>query len=185
MHQYRSPFLPLIALLLTGITAFFAEPHVPYTPSYVVYRYSVAIIIIFVFFRFIAFADKRRAAQLNDVGLLQILHDGAFCITTQAHLQSLGIAFGWLSPNVSIEMAIIPWLFALIGYYAPQQPNGLPNRLITSIPIVTSQNKQIFYTGLIISGILGIIGTFIPTIQIPAFLIPLVVTLFVTSRVKS
>ncbi|MFT5365450.1 MAG: hypothetical protein ACI8V2_000387 [Candidatus Latescibacterota bacterium] len=185
MRTFKSQRIPMIALLLTGVTAFGAESHLPYTHPYVVYRFTAAIVIFYTFFRFIAFADKRRAAQLDEVGLLQPLQDAAFLICTHAHLRELGVRLSWLSPDANVEIGVVSWACILIGYYAPQQPQGLPNLLINQLPFVTPQNKHQFCQGLIVSGCIGVIGTFTPTAQIMWLLLPLTIVLLRAHRAKS
>ncbi|MBT3605703.1 MAG: hypothetical protein HOE48_02655 [Candidatus Latescibacteria bacterium] len=185
MRTFKSQLIPIVSLLLTGITAFWAEDRLPYTHPYVVYRYSLALIIIYAFFRFIALADKRRSAQLDEVGLLRPIQEGAFLICTHTYFLELGIALGWLSTRASVEIGLFSWACLLIGRYAPQHPQGLPSRLINLIPILTSQNRRTFCKGLIISGIIGIIGTFTPTTQIVWLLVPLAITLLRVYRAQS
>lgn len=185
MRTFKSQLIPIISLLLTGITAFWAEDRLPYIHTYVVYRYTLALIIIYAFFRFIAFADKRRSAQLDNVGLLRPIQDGAFLICTHTHFLELGIGLGWLSPHANVEIGLFSWACLLIGRYAPVQPQGLPNRFINLIPIITPQNKLAFCKGLVISGIIGIIGTFTPTAQIVWLLVPLTLTLLRAYRANS
>lgn len=182
MANIQSQRVPIIALLITSITAFLSESHMPYVHTYVVYRYAAAIVVIYAFFRFITFSDKRRATQLDHVGLLRPLHDGAFLICTHSHLRHVGVALGWLSPNVSIEIGLLSWASILIGHYAPKQPTGLPNRLINLIPIVTPRNTPTFCHGLMVSGCIGILGTFTATLQIVWLLLPLAITLWLTYR---
>jgi len=182
MANVQSQRIPIIALFITGITAFLSESHLPYVHTYVVYRYATAIVVIYAFFRFITFSDKRRSTQLDQVGLLRPLHDSAFLICTHSHLRHVGVALGWFSPNVSIEIGLLSWACMLIGYYAPKQPTGLPNRLINLIPLITPHNKPFFCQGLIVSGCIGILGTFTATLQIIWLLLPLTLTLWFTSR---
>ncbi|MGA1196122.1 MAG: hypothetical protein ACO36I_06435 [Candidatus Latescibacterota bacterium] len=182
MANIQSQRVPLIALSITIITAFLSENHLPYVHTYVVYRYAAAIVVIYAFFRFITFSDKRRATQLDEVGLLRPLHDGAFFICTHSHLRHIGVALGWLSPHVSIEIGLLSWASILIGHYAPKQTTGLPNRLIHLLPQITPYNKHFFCNGLIVSGCIGILGTFTATLQIVWLLLPLTITLWLTSR---
>lgn len=184
MQTFKSQYIPIFALLLTGLTALWAENHVSYSPTFVVYRYPAAIVIVYVFFRFIAFADKRKTAQLSEVGLLHPLQDSAFFICTHAHFLELGIELGWLSSQASIEIGLLSWASILLGYHAPKEPQGLPNRLIDHLPITTPHNKTTFTQGLILSGSLGIVGTFVAVAQIFWFLIPLGITLLYCHKIK-
>lgn len=185
MRTFKSQLIPIVSLLLTGITAFWAEDQLPYTHPYVVYRYPLALMVIYAFFRFIAFADKRKSAQLDEVGLLRPIQEGAFLICAHTHFLELGIGLGWLSTRANIEIGLFSWACLLIGRYAPQQPQGLPNRLLNLIPIITPQNKRAVCKGLIISGVIGIIGTFTPTAQIVWLLVPLAITLLRVYRAQS
>ena len=170
--------------MLTGITAFWAENHVSYTPTFVVYRYPAAIVIIYAFFRFVAFADKRKSKQLTEIGLLHPLQDSAFLICTHAHFLELGTHLGWLSPQASIEIGLLSWTSILIGYHAPKDPQGLLNRLIDYLPITTSHNKTTLCQGLILSGSIGILGTFVAIAQILWLFIPLGITLLYCYKIK-
>ncbi len=127
---------------------------------YVVFKYPIAIVLLYAFFQLIAFAERRRSAQLDDVGLLRPLRDGAFLVCLHAHLRDLGMDLNILSPASSIHLALLSWAVALIGYYAHEQPRGLPGRLIDILPTVTSATRVALCRGFILSGLLGAMGTF-------------------------
>jgi hypothetical protein len=185
MQTFKSQHIPILALLVTVLTAFAAESLMPGVHPYAVYRYPLAIGLLFIFFRFIAFADKRRSAQLDDVGLLRPLQDGAFLVCTHAHLQEVGLNLTWLSPGVGIKIGLLSWASLLLGHYAPKQPGGLPHLLISALPFVSLANKDAFCKGLMISGGIGLIGTFAPAGQIWWFLAPLAMVIVRAHRTRS
>lgn len=183
MNDLKPNLLPIAALLLTGITAFFAESHMPYKISFAVYRYPAAIVVIYAFFRFVVFADKRRIAQLHEVGLFKPLRDGAFLVCIHAHLLELASGLGWLFPKTNMLFGVLAWLLFLIGLYAPQQSDGIPSRLAHLIPgTQTEVGNAFFCRGLKRSGVLGIIGTFTPFLPIIWVILPLGVTILLTQR---
>ncbi len=149
--------IPLTAFLIAGSTAILAYDHLHYAIPYVVFKYPIAIVVLYAFFRLIAFAERRRSAQLDEVGLLRPLRDGAFLVCLHAHLRDLGIDLNLLSSASSMHLALLSWMVALIGYYALKQPGGLPGRLID---ILSSATRIAICRGFIISGLLGAIGTF-------------------------
>jgi hypothetical protein len=130
------------------------------------------------FFRFVAFTDKRRANQLDQVGLLMPLRDAAFLVCAHAHFLALGIKHGWISPDAGVEIGLFSWTFILIGHYAPKQPDGLPNQLLNRLPFIQPHQLPALCRGLTVSGGLGIIGTFTPNAPILWLLIPLAITIF-------
>lgn len=182
MRTTNNSMIPVISLITVAATAFLTESALPYTHLFATYRFAIAIVVIYVFFHFIAFADKRRAAQLDDVGLLRPLHDGAFLICVHAHLRNLGISLTWLSDHMSIEIGLLSWCCILMGLYAPIQPQGLPNKLLNALPFVEDHNKHILYKGVVISGAIGVAGTFTATLQPIWLLIPLLFTFWKTAR---
>ena len=183
MNELRPNLLPIAALLITGITAFFAESHMPYKISYAVYRYPAAIVVIYAFFRFVVFADKRRTAQLHEVGLFKPLRDAAFLVCTHAHLIELGAGLGWLPTRTNMLFGVLAWLVFLVGLYAPQQPEGLPARLVHLLPgTQTEAGNASFCHNLKRTGILGAIGTFVSTWPIVWLILPLGATIILTHR---
>ena len=73
-----------------------------------------------------------------------------------------------------MHLALLSWAVALIGYYALEQPGGLPGRLIDILS--PSATRITICRGLIISGLLGAIGTFAAIAQplwlvLPLFLV--------------
>lgn len=158
MKSLKQNAVPLIAFLIAGSTAILAYDHLHYVIPYVVFKYPIAIIVLYAFFQLIAYAERRRSAQLDEVGLLRPLRDGAFLISLHAHLRDLGIDLNLLSSASSMHLALLSWAIALIGYYALEQPRGLPGR---TIDILSSPATRItICRGLIISGLIGVIGTF-------------------------
>ena len=183
MNTPFSPFiLPLLALVITGATAFFAVDHLPYKIPLAAYRYTGAIVVIYAFFRLIAFADKRRTAQLDDVGLFRPLHDGAFLLCTHAHLIALGQNLGWLPSGADLRIGALSWAILLIGHYAPRQPDGLPARLIDVLPGAPLSRTQLC-KGLMLSGALGVAGTFVAYVQPAWILAPVGITLILSHRI--
>jgi hypothetical protein len=159
MNNLKQNAIPLTTFFFTGITAILAYGLVPYSIPYTVFKYPLAIVVIYAFFRFIAISDKRRSNQLDEVGLFRPLRDGAFLLCGHAHLHDLGSGLGILSPASSIY-GLLSWTIVMIGLYAHRQPQGLLGRLLDVLPITTPQTRDFLCNGLIIAGILGVIGTF-------------------------
>ena len=130
MKTLKQNIAPLIAFLIAGSTAIIAYDHLSYVIPFVVFKYPIAIVVLYAFFQLIAYAERRRSAQLDEVGLLRPLRDGAFLVCLHAHLRDLGIDLNLLSPASSMHLALLSWAVTLIGYYAIEQPGGLPGRLI-------------------------------------------------------
>ncbi len=158
MNSLKQNIVPLIAFLIAGSTATLAYDHLPYVIPYVVFKYPIAIIVLYAFFRLIAFAERRRSAQLDEVGLLRPLRDGAFLVCLHAHLRDLGIDLNLLSPASSMHLGLLSWAITLIGYYALEQPGGLPGRAINLLS--SSTTRITLCRGFIVSGLIGVIGTF-------------------------
>lgn len=182
MNNLKSNLIPIVAFIITSITALLSYDHSPYAIPYVVFKYPIAIVIVYIFFRFIAFTDRRRSAQLDEVGLLYPLRDGAFLFCAYAHLLDLGTDFKVLPHTPSIHIGLISWAVVLIGHYAPQQPQGLLGRFIDILPTVTANTRNTVCRGFIISGILGVIGTFTATLQLLWLVIPLLVVFVRASK---
>lgn len=180
-NAFHPTLLPLAALAITGTTAFWAVDHMPYKMPMLTYRYAGAIIAIYAFFRLIATTDKRRTAQLDDVGLFRPLHDGAFLLCTHAHLIALGLGLGWLPPGADMRIGALSWALWLIGHYAPRQPNGLPARLLNALPGAPSARAQ-WRKGIMVSGALGVVGTFFAIWQIAWVLVPFGIALILSCR---
>lgn len=158
MKTLKQHAIPLIAFLIAGSTAILAYDHLSYVIPFVVFKYPIAIVVLYAFFQLIAFAERRRSAQLDEVGLLRPLRDGAFLVCLHAHLRDLGIDLNLLSSASSMHLALLSWAVTLIGYYALEQPGGLPGRLIDILS--SSATRLTVCRGLIISGLIGVIGTF-------------------------
>ena len=91
MKTLKQNIAPLIAFLIAGSTAILAYDHLSYVIPFVVFKYPIAIVVLYAFFQLIAYAERRRSAQLDEVGLLRPLRDGAFLVCLHAHLRDLGI----------------------------------------------------------------------------------------------
>ena len=126
--------IPLAAFLITGSTALLAYDLLHYAIPYVVFKYPIAIVMLYAFFQLIAHAEQRRSAQLDEVGLLRPLRDGAYLVCLHMHLRDFGVDLNILSSESSMPVALISWAVNLVGYYADEQPRGLPGRLIDLIP---------------------------------------------------
>ena len=135
MKNIKQNAVPLIAFLIVGSTAILAYDHLSYVIPFVVFKYPIAIVVLYAFFHLIAYAERRRSAQLDEVGLLRPVRDGAFLVCLHAHLRDLGIDLSLLSSASSMHLALLSWAVALIGYYAIEQPGGLPGRLINILSL--------------------------------------------------
>ncbi len=176
--MFKRHAIPLAAFLITCATALLAYDRLPYEIPYVVFKYPIAIVALYAFFQLIAHAERQRSAQLDEVGLLRPLRDGAYLVCLHAHLRDLGIDLNIVSPASSMPFALISWAVALVGYYAAEQPRGLPARLIDILPIVTPATRRAVCRGFVFAGLIGAAGTF-ATIAQPLWLgIPLLVVSF-------
>ena len=169
MKTLKQNAVPLIAFLIAGSTATLSYDHLSYVIPYVVFKYPIAIVVLYAFFQLIAYAERRRSAQLDEVGLLRPLRD-------------LGIDLNLLSSASSMHLALLSWAVALIGYYALEQPGGLPGR---TIDILSSPATRITVCrGLIISGLIGVIGTFAAIVQ-PLWLVLPLLLVFIRAYLRS
>jgi len=184
MNVFKQNLIPIIALIITGTTALLAYDHLFYVIPYVVFKYPLAIIVVYIFFRFIAFSDRRRSAQLDEVGLLRPMRDGAFLFLAHVHLLDLGADLNILSSASSVHVGLLSWAVLLTGHYAVQQPQGLLGRLVDILPGITPTTRAVTCHGFIIAGILGVIGTFTATLQPLWLCIPLLLV-FIWTRKRS
>ena len=167
--------IPLAAFLITGSTALLAYDRLHYAIPYVVFKYPIAIVMLYAFFQLIAHAEQRRSAQLDEVGLLRPLRDGAFLVCLHAHLRDLGVDLTIVSPASSLPVALISWAVALVGYYADEQPHGLTGRLIALIPGIAPTARRTLCRGFVFAGLIGVLGTFAAIAQPLWLVIPLLV----------
>ena len=175
--MFKRHAIPLAAFLITCSTAMLAYGHLHYAIPYVVFKYSIAIVALYAFFQLIAHAERRRSAQLDEVGLLRPLRDGAFLVCLHGHLRDLGMDLNIVSPASSMPIAIISWAVALVGYYADEQPRGLPARLINLIPGIAPTARRAVRRGFILAGPIGAIGSFAGIAQPLWLVIPLLIVL--------
>ena len=170
--------IPLAAFLITGSTAMLVYGRLHDAIPYVVFKYPIAIVALYAFFLLIAHSERQRSAQLDEVGLLRPLRDGAFLVCLHAHLRDLGIDLNIVSPASSLPVALISWVVALVGYYAGEQPRGLPARLIDILPIVTPATRRAACRGFVLAGLIGAVGTFAAIAQPLWLVIPLIIASF-------
>jgi len=182
MQTLKQHILPVVALLITGASALVVAHHRPHSLPMVTYRYPGAVIVIYAFFRFVALSDKRRTAQLDEMGLFRPLRDGAFLLCTHAQLFELGIVLGWLSPFVDIHLGALGWAILLTGFYAHRQPRGLLGRLVNVLPAKTPAQRARLCNGFVFSGVLGVIGSFVNIASLAWSLAPLALVLLIAWR---
>jgi len=182
MNNFKQHIIPLAAFIITSATALLTYEQLPYVIPYVVFKYPIAIVVLYAFFRFITFTDRKRSTQLDEAGLLRPLRDGAFLFCTYSHLVDLGWDLKILSPTVNPHLSLVSLMVAIIGYYAQEQPRGLPGKLIDLLPAALLKTRTATCKGLTISGLVGIIGTFTALLQPLWLLIPLLVVLIRSYR---
>ena len=68
MKTLKQNIAPLIAFLIAGSTAILAYDHLSYVIPFVVFKYPIAIVVLYAFFQLIAYAERRRSAQLDESG---------------------------------------------------------------------------------------------------------------------
>lgn len=176
--------IPLAAFLITGSTALLAYDLLHYAIPYVVFKYPIAIVMLYAFFQLIAHAEQRRSAQLDEVGLLRPLRDGAYLVCSHMHLRDFGVDLNILSSESSMPVALISWAVNLVGYYADEQPRGLPGRLIDLIPGIAPTARRALCRGFVLAGLIGVLGTFAAIAQPLWLVIPLLVV-FIRAYSKS
>lgn len=183
MNTLKQHLLPLVTFFITGTTAFLTHGVLPHKIPLVAYRYPGAIVVLYAFFNFVALTDKKRTAQLETIGLFQPLRDGAFLVCTHAHLIEQGQLLGWVSLSASMPLGSLSWAVLLTGIYAHYFSQGILGKWVDLMAFNRlPQTRHRFCTGLFLSGVLGIIGTFVAFMPLAWLLIPLAITGFVSWR---
>jgi len=199
MNPLHRNLIPLAAPLLAFAASYLAYDHLPpripvhwgidgridnYTSKgWQVYFYPTAMVLVHLFFRFVAFADKGRTRQLKEAGIFAPLWNGAVFLFGYAHLLSLGIGLGWVSPEANFLVGAASLTVLLVGgYIRRRRPEwlALPLRRLN----IASSDAARSYIGrcILIAGACGMAGTLTGRLQLGWFLIPLIAGVWLARR---
>lgn len=194
----RDRFL-LVLILLAFAASFAARGHLPYRIAahwgidgrvdahlparLAAYLYPAAMLLVYLFFLLIPYAEKGRTAQLREIGLYEPLRHGAIYLFAYAHVLVLGIGLGWVSTNANFLAGCLALLILLAGRYMPRVRPAAMDRLLYRAGFAPSDRAWKFLGRvLVVAGICGILGTLTGRLQLVWLLLPLLLGGFLVFR---
>ena len=190
MRLMQREIAPISAILLALVGSTLAYDHLPYRipihwgmdgrvdgelrKDLGAYLLPGAMVLVYLFFRLIPYAEKRRVGQLREIGLYDRFRNGAVLLFGYAHILSLGIGLGWISGNANFLVGAASLLIIIL---ADCIRAGEPPALIRIVDAITpspARHKRVA-AWLSIAGACGIVGTFTGAAQIGWLMAPLAI----------
>ena len=95
------------------------------------YLYPAAMALIYIFFRLVPFADRNRVRQLREIGIYDLLRNGAVLLFGYGQVLVLGIGLGWVSREANFLVGAAALLIALWADYVHQRrPHSVVSALV-------------------------------------------------------
>ena len=199
MNPLHRNLIPLVAPLLAFAASYLAYDHLPtkipahwgidgridnYTSKgWQVYFYPAAMVLVHLFFRFVAFADKGRTMQLREAGIFDPLWNGAIFLFGYAHLLSLGIGLGWVSPRANFLVGAASLTVLLVGgYIRRHRPEWLDSSLQRLNVASSDESRGYIGRCILTAGACGMAGTLTGRLQLGWLLIPLIAGVLLARR---
>ncbi|MDP6778475.1 MAG: DUF1648 domain-containing protein [Candidatus Latescibacteria bacterium] len=180
MRLFQRDIIPISATLLAVVGSFLAYDHLPsripvhwgmdgrvdgeLRKDIGAYLLPGAMALVYVFFRLIPYADKRRVRQLKEIGLYDRFRNGAVLLFGYAHLLSLGIGLGWFSGQANFLIGAISLLILILAdCIHAGEPPALARVADSLAPARVTRGRLAAW--LAVAGACGIVGTFTGTAQ--------------------
>jgi len=174
--------LPLGAILAAGVVGYLAydslPPRVPvhwgmngavdnFAPrKWAVCFHPSAMALAYLFFLFVARTDRGRTHQLRRAGIFDRLRNGAVLLFGYAHLLSLGVGLGIVSPRANFLVGAASLTTILIGDYLRHRSCTLSPGWLRVLGIGACPGAlQLLGIGCEVAGGVGLVGTLTGRLQ--------------------
>ena len=191
--------LPLAAILAAGVAGYLAydslPPQVPVHwgidgavdnyahKKWAVYLHPSAMALAYLFFLFVARTDRGRTQQLRNAGIFHRLRNGAVLLFGYAHVLSLGVGLGVVSPRANFLVGAASLTALLFGDYLRCRSSALPLRMVRHLGVAPCPGAvRLIGLWCGVAGGLGMMGTLTGRLQPVWPLLPCLVGLYLARR---
>lgn len=182
MTFLRREAVSLLSILLAASLSLLAYPWLPprvlthwgiygtadaFAPrNWAVVLNPAGMVVAYGFFAFVRYADKSRAARLQELGIFDPLRHGAVLFFGFAHALAMGTGLGWVDPGVNFLIASASFFVLLVGRSPHLIPTEALNRFLGALNVATTDDaRSAFFLVPTFAGSAGLLGACIGPLQ--------------------